>query len=74
MEWMTKRGEAEPYPDGTPIKSKKDGSHAVIVKQCYCGDGSILHYEVRINSKSYPTIFQHSDIERLFEIVNETSR
>jgi len=70
MEWMTKRSEAVAYPDGTRIKSKDNGSEGVIEKQCQCGGGDWLHYEVRMkkNIDKYAVVFQHSEIERLFEV------
>jgi hypothetical protein len=73
MEWMTKRGEAEPYPDGTRIKSKDSGSEGVIEKQCGCGSGDWLHYEVRMNDtrEKYSSVYQHPAIERLFEVVSQ---
>jgi hypothetical protein len=65
MKWMTKTNEATPYANGTTIKSKSSGEIGTIEKQCFCGAGDWLHYEVRMDSIR---VFQHADIERLFEV------
>jgi len=71
MEWLTDRADAVAYPDGLRIRSKTDGREGVIERQCYCGNGNWLHYEVRmLNDKfKHPSVYQHPQIERLFEIL-----
>ncbi len=69
MNWLIKRTETEALADGTRLIFKKDGSQAIIERQCQCGDW--LHYEVRMgndNSK-YPTVWQHLEIIEFFELV-----
>jgi len=67
MKWLTRKGEATPYKNGTRIKAKYDGAVGEIVKLCNCGSGIWLHYEVYIRNRIM--IYQHGEIERLFDPV-----
>ena len=70
MKWLTKRSEATALPSGTILTSKSDGRKWVIEKECGCGSGEWLHYEVRPkgDENKYCTVWQHSQIEQFFVV------
>jgi hypothetical protein len=70
MKWLTNRSEAIPFPSGTLLISKDDGRKWVIEKECGCGNGEWLHYEVRLEGDTgkFCTVWQHSQIEQFFQV------
>jgi hypothetical protein len=68
MNFLTKRNDAQPYPDGIRLKLKNTNQIGIIERECKCGDW--LHYEVRFNdANKSASVFQHIEIKQLFEIV-----
>lgn len=64
------RGETAPFPCGTRLRSRRQGTYTTVLKECFC-TGDILHSELLTDGDPVSKIWilSHGEIEEAFEVV-----
>lgn len=66
--YLIKKHEAVPYANELRLKHKTNGKLATLKQECQCTETN-LHYEVLYDGQTKPFVFQHTEIEELFDVL-----